>query len=163
MMHYNKVHVTHEALPHNQIDFTQNFDSNFRPLPQIKAPEENFTHHRFVFVPNLKDHIYDQDILENRYKYNETIKQAKDDYIIDESQVLHTLRHALIDLCTVIPQLPSTSPLPHFTAFSHSKKSTQKPVLDNKIALQLKSMPYGSIKLQSPSETFNPKNKSKMF
>ena len=47
-----KLHVVHKAIPQNQIDSTQRFDSTSRPLPQIEAPEENIMDHQFGFDPN---------------------------------------------------------------------------------------------------------------
>ena len=70
-----------------------------------------------------------------------------------------TLRHRLIDLWKINPQLPTTSPLPHFTPFVHANKLTQQPVKDNEIALHLKSTPDGSIKFLQFLAHFHLKNK----
>ena len=52
-----------------------------------------------------------------------------------------------MDLWTINPELTGTSPLPHFTSCVHSNKSGQQPVINNEIALQLKSTPDGGLEL----------------
>ena len=74
-----------------------------------------------------------------------------------------TLRHALTDLSTINTHLPGTSPLPHFTPFVHPNKFTQQPVIDNEIALQMKSTPDGSVKFLQLLTNLHPKNKRSML
>ena len=54
---YIKLHVIHKTLPQNQIDFTQNSDSTFKPLPQMEASKETFIDHQHGFHPYREDHI----------------------------------------------------------------------------------------------------------
>ena len=111
------MHVIHKTLSQNQIDYTQDFDSTFRLLPQTADSNEHFVDHQYGLDPP------DQENLEYRHNCNTPAEQIDEDDIIINSHVSDKVRHALIDLWTSNPQLPGTSPLPHSTPFVHSNKS----------------------------------------
>ena len=79
------------------------------------------------------------------------------------SHLSDKLRYALLDMRTINPQLPITSPLRHFTFLVHPNKPKQQPVIGNQIALQLKSTPQKSRTFPLLSTNFQLKNKEKMF
>ena len=100
---YIKMHVIHKTLPQYKIDFTQNFDSKFRPLLQTKVSEEKFIEIQYGFYPYWEDRIDDQCILEYRQKYDKPIELIEVDDTVDDLHVSDTLRHALRDSWTVNP------------------------------------------------------------
>ena len=155
IVRYNKMHVIHKTLSENQIDYTQDFKSTFKPLPQIADSDKHLVHHPYGLDSYWEDHIYDQDKLEYRHNYNKPAEQIGNDDINIDLHVSHTLRYALIDLWTFNPQLPGTSPLLHFTPFVHSNKTRQQLVLENEIAPQLKSTPDGIIDILLLSTYFH--------
>ena len=52
--------------------------------------------------------------MEYKDTYNKPNDQIECDNLITDAHVSDALRHALIDLWTVNPHLPDTSPLPNF-------------------------------------------------
>ena len=139
--------------------FTLHLDRNNK----LQNPTGIFVDHMYGVDQYWEDHIYNQDILESRRNYNKPAEQLEDDYIIIDSHKSDTLRQALLELWTIHPQLPGTSPPPHFTPSVHPNKTRQQPFIDNEIALQLKSTPDASIKLLPLSTNFHLRKKKKRF
>ena len=59
--------------------------------------------------------------------------------MITDSHVSDTLRHAIIDLWTIILQLTGISPLPRLTLFVYPDKRRQQQFINNEFVLQLMS------------------------
>ena len=134
---YDKMH---KHLAQNQTHYTQDFDHTFRPLPQIAYLDKNYADPQYGLDPYWEDNIYDQEILDYCCNYNKPVEQIEGDDINTETHKSHKLRYGLIDLSTIILQLPGTSSLPHSTPFIHPSKPRQQLVIGNEIALQLKSV-----------------------
>ena len=51
------MHTIHKQLPQYQTDYTQDFDSAFRPLAQPVDHDTSFVHHQQRLDPYWEDHI----------------------------------------------------------------------------------------------------------
>ena len=108
------MHIIHKTLPTYEFDYTDNFDTHFRPLPEVVAYDPDFVDPQYGFDPYWDEEIYDQEKLEYKDTYNKPNDQIESDDLITDAHVSDALRYAVIDLWTVNPQLPDTSPLPNF-------------------------------------------------
>ena len=102
----NKLHVKHKTLHQNQIDYTRDFDSTFRPLPQIADSNKNFVDQQYGLDSYWEDHIYYQDISEYRQNYNEPAEVIKDDDISFDLHMSDTLKHVLLTCGQLTPDCP---------------------------------------------------------
>ena len=111
---YNNMHIIHKTLTTYEYDYTGNFDTHFRPLPEVVAYDPYFVDPQYGLDPYWDEEIYDQDKLEYKDTYNKPNDQIECDDLITDAHVSDALRYAVIDLWTINPQLPDTSPLPNF-------------------------------------------------
>ena len=132
---YNNMHIIHKTLPTYEYDYTDSFDTYFRPLPEVVAYDPYFVDPQYGFDPYWDEEIYDQDKLEYKDTYNKPNDQIECDDLITDAHVSDALRHAVIDLWTVNPQLPDTSPLPNFRQRPRNHQG-QTAVIDNQILPQ---------------------------
>ena len=113
-------------------------------------------------TPIGNEEIYDQDKLEYKDTYNKPKDQIESDDLITVAHVSDALRYAVIDLWTVNPQLPDTSPLPNFRLRPQNQQR-QIGVIDDQILSQLQVTPDGLTKLFPLSTNLPLKNKRKML
>ena len=111
---YNNMHIIHKTLPTHEYDYTDNFETQFRPLPEVVAYDAYFVDAQYRLDPYWDEDLYDQDKLEYKDTYNKPNDQIECDDLITDAHVPDALRYALIDLWTVNPHLPDTSALPNF-------------------------------------------------
>ena len=135
-----------EQTPRNQNsdanNSINNFDTHFRPLPEVVACDPYFVDPQYGIDPYWDEEIYDQDKLEYKDTYNKPSDQIECDDSITEAHVSDALRYAVIDLWTVNPQLPNTSPLPNFRPRPQNQQR-QISVINDQILLQLQVTPDG--------------------
>ena len=100
--------------------------------------------------------------MEYKDTYNKPNDQIECDDSITDAHVSDALRYAVIDLWTVNPQLPDTSPLPNYRPRPQNKQR-QIPVTDDQILPQPQVTPDGLTRFL-PLSTYLPlKNKRKML
>ena len=139
---YNNMHIIQKTLPTYEYDYTDNFDTHFRPLPEVVAYDPYFVDPQYGFDPYWDEEIYDPDKLEYKDTYNKPNDQIGTDDLITDAPVSEALRYAVIDLWTVNPQLPDTSPLPNFRP-RPQKQQRQTAVIDDQVLPQLQVTPDG--------------------
>ena len=159
---YINMHIIQKTLPTYEYDYTDNFDSHFRPLPEVVAYDPYFVDPQYGFDPYWDEEIYDQDKLEHKDTYNKPNDQIESDDLITDAHVTDALRYAVIDLWTVNPQLPDTSPLPNFRPRPQNQQR-QIAVIDNQILPQLQVTPDGLTRFFPLSTNLPLKNKRKML
>ena len=101
--------MIHETLQTYKYDYTDNFGTQFRPLPEVFVYDTYFVDPQYGLDPYWDEGLYDQDKLEYKNTYNKPIDQIESDDLITDAHVSDALRYALIDLWTVIPHFPVTS------------------------------------------------------
>ena len=111
---YNNMHIIHRIFPTYEHDYTDNFDTQFRPLQEVVAYDAYFVDPQYGFEPYWVEELYDQDKLEYKDTYNKLNGLIECDDLITDPHVSDALRHALIELSTVNPHLLDTSALPNF-------------------------------------------------
>ena len=108
------MHLIHKTLPTYKNDYTDNFDTQFRSLPEVVAYDAYFVDPQYGPGPYWDENLNDQDKLEYNDTYNKPNDQIDCDNLFTDAHVSEALRYALIDLWTVNPHLPDTSALPNF-------------------------------------------------
>ena len=98
---YNNMHIIHKKFPTYEYDYTDNFDTQFRPLPEVVAYDAYFVDPQYGFDLYWEEEIYDQDKLAYKDTYNKPNNQIESDDLITDAHVSDALRYALIDLWTV--------------------------------------------------------------
>ena len=156
------MHIIHKTLPTYENDYTDNFDTHFRPLPEVVAYDPYFVDPLYGLDPNCDEEIFDQDKLEYKDTYNKPNDQIECDDLITDAHVSDALRYAVIDLWTVNPQLPDTSSLPNFRPRPQNQQK-QIPVIDDQIIQQLQVTPDRLTRFLPLSTNFPLKNKRKML
>ena len=159
---YNNMHIIHKTLPTYEYDYTDNFDTHFRPLPEVVAYDPYFVDPQYGFDPYWDEEIYDQDKLEYKDTYNKHNDQIEFDDLITDAHVSDALRYAVIDLWTVNPQLPDTSPLASFRPRPQNQQR-QIAFIDDQILPQLHVTPDGLTRFLPLSTNLPFKNKRKML
>ena len=159
---YNNMHMIHKTFPTYEYDYTDNFDTQFRPLPEVVAYDAYFVDPQYGFDPYWDEEIYDQDKLEYKDTYNKPNDQLECDDLITDAHVSDPLRYALIDLWTVNPHLPDTSTLPNFPPRPQNQQR-QTAVIGDQILPQLQVTPDGLTKFLPLSINLPLKNKRKML
>ena len=154
--------IIHKTLPTYEYDYTDNFDTHFGPLPEVVAYDPYFVDPQYGFDPYWDEEIYDPDKLEYKNSYNKPNDQIDCDDLITDAHVSDALRYAVIDLWTVNPQLPDTSPLPNFRPRPQNQQR-QIAVLDDQILPQLQVTPDGLTWFLPLSTNLPLKNKRKML
>ena len=100
--------------------------------------------------------------MEYKDTYNKLSNQIECDDLITDAHVSDALRYAVIDLWTVNPQLPDTSPLPNFRPRPQNQQR-QIAVIDDQILPQLQVTPDGLTKFLPLSTNLPLKIKRKML
>ena len=154
------MHISHKFFPTYEYDYTDNFDTQFRPLPEVVAYDAYFVDPQYGFDPYWDEEVYDRDKLEYKDTYNKPNDQIECDDLITDAHVSNVLRYALIDLWTVNPQLPDTSALPNFRPrLQNQQRHTA--VIDDQILPQLQVTPDGLTRFLPLSTNLPLKNKRK--
>ena len=154
------MYIGHKIFPTYEYDYTDNFDTQFKPLPEVVAYDANFVDTQYGFDPYWDEELYDQDKLEYKVTYNKPNDQIECDDFITDAHVSDALRHALIDLWTVNPLLPDTSALPNFRPQNQQRHTA---VIDDQILPQLQVTPHGLTRFLPLSTNLPLKNKRKML
>ena len=156
------MHMIHKNTPSHEYDCTDNFDTQFRPLPEVVAYYTYFVDTQYGLDPYWDEELYDQDKLEYKETYNQPDDQIECDDLITDAHVSDALRHALLDLWTVNPHLPDTSALPVFQ-LRPKNQQRQTAVIDDQILPQLQVTPDGLTRFLPLSTNLPKKNKRKML
>ena len=61
---YNDKDLIYKTLPTYKYDYTDNFDTNFRPLPEVNVYDTYFVDPQYGLDPYWDEDLYDQDKLE---------------------------------------------------------------------------------------------------
>ena len=157
---YNNMHMIHKALSTYEYDYTDNFETQFGPLPEVVAYDTYFVDSQYGFDPYWDEDLYDQDKLEYKDIYNKPNDQIESDDLITDAHVSDALRYALIDLRTVNPRLPDTSALPNFQ-WRPQNQQRQKAIIDDQFLPQLQVTPDGLTRFLPLSTNLPLKNKHK--
>ena len=145
-----------------EYDYTDNFDTQFRPLPEVVAYDAYFVDPQDGFDPYWDEELYDQHKLEYKDTYNKRNDQIECDDLITDAHVSDVLRYALIDLWTVNPHLPDTSALPNFRPRPQNQQR-HIAVIDDQILPQLQVTPDGLTRFLPLSTNLPLRNKQKML
>ena len=156
------MHVIHKSFPTYECDYTDNFDTHFRPLPEVVAYDPYFVDPQYGFDPYWDEELCDHDKLEYKDTYNKPNDQIEFDDLITDSHVSDALRYAVIDLWTNNPQFPDTSPLPKFRPRPH-KQQRQIAVIDDQFFPHLQVTPDGLTRFLLLSTNLPLKIKRKML
>ena len=156
------MHIIHKIFPTYEYDYTDNFHTQFRPLPEVVVYDAYFVDPQYGYDPYWDEEIYDQDKLEYKDTYNKPINQIESDDLITDAHVSDALRYALIDLWTVNPHLPDTSALSNFQS-RRQNLQRQTAVIDDQILPQLQVTPDGLTRFLPLSTNLPLKNKRKML
>ena len=159
---YNNFHIIHKIFPTYKYDYTDNFDTHFRPLPEVVAYDPYFVDPQYGLDPYWDEEIYDREKLEYKDTYNKPNDQIESDDLITDAHVSDALRYAVIDLWTVNPQLPDTSSLPKFRQRPQNQQR-QIALIDDQILPQLQVTPDGLTRFLPLSKNFPLKNKRKVL
>ena len=102
--------MNHKTLPRDKNDYTDNFKTQFIPLPEVIAYDTLFVDPPFGRDPEWDEDLYDTDKLQYRHNHKEANDQIESNDLITDSNVSDALRHAKVDFWTVNPQLRDKSP-----------------------------------------------------
>ena len=139
---YNNMHMIHKTLPTYEYDYTHNFHTQFRPLPEVVAYNTFFVYPQDGLELYWHADLYDQDKLEDKDTYNKPNDQIESDDLIMDAHVSDALRHELTDLWTMNPHLADASALPNFQPRPQNQQG-QIAVIDDQILPQLQVAPDG--------------------
>ena len=92
---YNSMHIIHKTFPTYEYDYTDNFGTYFRPLPEVVAYDPYFVDPQYGFDPYWDEEVYDQDKLEYTDTYNKPNDQIESDDLITDAHVSDALRYAV--------------------------------------------------------------------
>ena len=120
------MHIIHKIFPTYEHDYTDNFDTQFRRLPEVVAYDAYFVDPQYGFDPCWDEDLYNQDKLEYKDTYNKPNDQIERDDLITDAHVSDALRHALIDLWIVNPHLPDHQHSQTFDRDHKISKGTQQ-------------------------------------
>ena len=162
ILRYNNMHIIHKTFPTYEYDYTDNSETQFRPLPEVVAYDAYFVDPQYGFDPYWNEELYDQDKLEYKDTYKKPNDQIECDNLIMDAHVSDALRYALIFLWTVNPHLPDTSSLPNFRPRPQNQQR-HTAVFDDQILPQLQVKPDGLTRFLPLSTTLPLKNKRKML
>ena len=152
--------MIHKLHPTYEYDYTDNFDTHLRPLPEVVAYETYFVDPQYGLDPYWDEDLYDQDKSEYKDTYTKPNDQIGGDDFFSDAHVSGALRYALIDLWTVNPHLPDTSALPSFQLRPQNQQR-QIAVIDDQILPQLQVTPDGLRKFLALSTSLLLKNQRK--
>ena len=92
------MHMIHKTIPTYEHNYTDNFDTQFRLLPESVAFDTYFVYPQYGLHTYRDEDLYDQDKLEYKDMYNKLNDQFEKDDFITDAHVSDALRYALIDL-----------------------------------------------------------------
>ena len=156
------MHMIYKTLPTYEYCYADDFDTLFRPLPEVVAYDTYFLDPQYGFDPYWDEKFYDRNKLEYKDTYNKPNDPIESDDLITDAHVSDGLRFALIDLWTVSPLLPDTSALPNFLSRPQNKQR-RTAVIDNQILPQLQVTPDGLTRFLPLSTNLPIENKHKML
>ena len=157
------MHKIHKTLPTYEYDYTDNFETQFRPLPpEVVAYDAYFVGPQYGLDPYWDEELYDQDNFEYKDTYNKPNDQSESDYLVTDAHVSHALRYALTDFWTVTPHLLDTSALPNFQPRPQNQQS-QTGIIDNQNLPQLQVTPDVLTRFHPLSTKLPLKNTRKML
>ena len=84
---HNIMHMIIKTLPTYKHDYTDNFGTQFRPLPEIVAYDTNLVDPKYGIDPYWDEDFYDQDKLEYKDTYKKPIYQNDSDDLITDAHV----------------------------------------------------------------------------
>ena len=93
----NNMHIIRKTLPIYEYDYTDNFDTYFRPLPEVVAYDPYFVDPQYGFDTYWDEEIYDQDKLEYKDTHNKPNDHIESDDLITDAHVSDALRYPVID------------------------------------------------------------------
>ena len=73
---YNSMQIIHKTLPTYEYDYTDNFDTHFRPLPEVVAYDPYFIGPQYGFDPYWDEDWYNQDKLEYKDTYKKLMTRS---------------------------------------------------------------------------------------
>ena len=156
------MHMIHETLPTYGYHYKNNFETQFRPLPEVVAYNTYFVDTQYGLDLYWDEDLYDQDKLEYKDTCNKHIDQIEGDDLITDAHVSDTLRYALTDLWTLYPHLPDTSALPNFQLRPQNQQR-QIAVIDDQILPQRQVTPDGPTRFLPILTNLPIKNRRKML
>ena len=157
---YKKIHMIHKTLPTYKHDYTENLDTQFRPLQETVAYETYFVDPQYGLDPYWDQNFYNQDKLEYKDTYNTPNEQIEREDLNTDAHVSDALRYVLIDLWTVNPPLLGTSSLPNFQPRLKNQQR-QFALIDDQILRPLHGTPDALIRFLTLSTKLPIKNKRK--
>ena len=84
---YNNMQIMHKTLPTYEYDYTDNFETQSRPLPEVAAYDANFADPQHGFDPYWDGELYGQDKLEYKDNSNKPNDQIECDDLITDAHV----------------------------------------------------------------------------
>ena len=159
---YKNIHMIQKTLPKYKHDYTDNSDTQFRPLPEVVQNKTYFVDPQHGLDSYWVEDFYDQDKLAYKDTYNKPIDQFESDDSITDAHVSDALRYALIDLWTVNPRSLDTSALPNFQPRPQNQQR-QIAVIDDQILPQLQLTPDGLTRFLPPSINLPLKSKRRIL
>ena len=136
------MHIIHKTLTTYKHDYTDNLETQLRPLPEVVAYDTYFSDPQYGLDPYWDEDLYDQDELEYKKTYNKPKDQLESDDLVTDAHLSDALRFALIDLWSVNPHLLDTSALPTFQPRSQNQQR-QIALIDDQNLPQLQVTPDG--------------------
>ena len=158
---YNNIHMIHKTHATYKYDYTDNFDTQIRPLPEVVAYDKYFVDPQYGLETYWDEDFNDQEKLEYKDTYNKPNDQIERDDLIADAHVSDRLRYALIDLWTVNPHISDTSAIPNFQPRPQNQQK-QTAVIDDQILPQLQVTPDGLTRFLPLSTSLPLKNRRQM-
>ena len=132
--------MIHKTLPTYRRDYTEDFESPFRPLPEVVAFDTCLHQPQHRRDPYWEEHLYDKDKLEYKDTHNKPNDQTESNDMIADAHVSDALQYGRTCLWTVNPHLQNTSPLPNLQPRPH-KQQRQSTVIEDQNFTQLQVTP----------------------
>ena len=88
------MHMIHKTLPTYEHDYTENFDTQFRPLPEVVAYDTHFGDLQYGLDSDWVEDLHDQVKLEYKDTYNKPNDQIANDDLNTDAHVSNVLRYA---------------------------------------------------------------------
>ena len=156
------MHMIQKTLPTYKYDYTDNFETQYRPVPEVVAYDTYFVDPQYGLDPFWDEDLCDPDKLEYKDTYKKPNDQIESDDLVTVAHVSDALRYAVIYLWTVNPHLPDTSALLNFRPRPLNQQR-QTAVIDDQILPQLQVTPDGLTRFLPLSTRMLLKNKRKML
>ena len=88
---YNNMRMIFKTLPTYEYDYTDNSDTQFRPLPEGVAYDTYFVDPQYGLHPCRDEELYGQDKLEYKETYNKPNDQIESDDLMTDAHVSDAL------------------------------------------------------------------------